>query len=67
MHLLKGNNITSLEAIEKFGITRLSGRIYDLKERGHMIEKRTVDVRNRHGKLCKVASYFIPVGQLTLL
>lgn len=29
--------MTSLDAIRRFGITRLSGRIFDLREKGHVI------------------------------
>ena len=29
------NGITSWDAIQKFGITRLGARIYDLKDRGY--------------------------------
>lgn len=31
------SGITSMEAFRRYGITRLSGRIYDLKERGYKI------------------------------
>lgn len=34
-HLQSGRSITSLEAIELYGCTRLGGRIYDLHEAGN--------------------------------
>jgi hypothetical protein len=53
-YLQKGGKITPLEALNKFGCLRLSGRIFDLKEDGHDIKMKMV-VRN--GK--RVAQYWI--------
>ena len=50
--LENGGKITSLEALNQFNCLRLSGRIYDLRERGLEIRKETV-IRN--GK--RVAEY----------
>lgn len=36
-YLLDGNTITSYEAFTRFGATRLSSIIFDLKKRGHNI------------------------------
>lgn len=36
-HLKKFKSITSWEAIQEYGITRLSAVIYDLKDYGHLI------------------------------
>lgn len=36
-HLIKKNSITSWEAIEKYGITRLADRIFNLKNDGYNI------------------------------
>ncbi len=41
-YLKKGNTITSWECIHKFRCTRLSARIYDLREQGHNIISRNV-------------------------
>lgn len=38
-HLLRGRAITAIEALNKFGCFRLSGRIYELKREGMKIEK----------------------------
>ena len=43
-HLLAHQTITSWQAIQKYGITRLSARIYDLKVKGFYID--TVSKRN---------------------
>lgn len=42
-------NITSLEAINMFGETRLSARIYDLKKQGYKFKTETVRVMSRDG------------------
>lgn len=42
-------NITSLEAINMFGETRLSARIYDLKKQGYRFKTETVRVMSRDG------------------
>lgn len=45
-YLQKGNTITALEALEKFGCMNLKGRIWDLKVRGHKIEKQMIKVHS---------------------
>ena len=42
-------NITSLEAINLFGETRLSARIYDLKKQGYKFKTEDVRVWARDG------------------
>lgn len=41
--------ITPLQAMDKFGVQRLSGRIYDLRDMGYPILATRVDVKNRFG------------------
>ena len=41
-HLKKHKFITSWEAIQEYRITRLSARIYELRERGHNIITKNV-------------------------
>lgn len=41
-HLLEHDSITTFDAFSKYGITRLSGRIYDLKELGVNIDSTIV-------------------------
>ena len=41
-YLKRGNSITPIEALEKYGCFRLSARIYDLKLQGHDILKQNV-------------------------
>jgi len=52
--LMKGG-ITTLDAF-KLGITRLSGRIYDLRQQGVRIESKRKQVKSRWGKTT-VAEY----------
>lgn len=49
--------ITPLEAYEKFGCLRLSGRIYELKDAGYKIMTNIIEVNNRNGELRRVAQY----------
>lgn len=58
-HLRKHKKITSIEAIKKYGVTRLSGVIYDLKERGFVIETERASGKNRYGHICNYAIYHL--------
>jgi len=55
--LRKQGYITSYEAIEKFGATRLSGIIFILRERGFGIETEMVQGKNRYGHSTNYAVY----------
>lgn len=55
--LLNGERLTQLDAYTRFNCTRLGARIYDLKQRGHKIEKQMVVVAS--GK--RVAEYRLVV------
>ncbi len=54
-YMLRGFAITPLEALRMFGCFRLAARIFDLKDRGHVIHCRTLRIPG--GK--KVSAYFI--------
>lgn len=56
-YMKKHGSITSLEAFQKIGCTRLSGRIFDLKRRGYNIVKDMQDVPTRTGETTRVAVY----------
>ena len=59
-HLMAGNSLTSLEAIKKFGITRLSARIMDIeKMTGKAPNRRRIKVKNRNGRTVSVCEYWI--------
>jgi hypothetical protein len=54
-YLREGKTITPLEALDMFGCFRLGARVWDLKQAGHDIRSRMVDVGN--GK--RVARYLL--------
>lgn len=58
-HLRKYKSITSMEAIRRYGATRLSGIIYLLKERGFEIETEMVETKNRYGHVTRIAVYHL--------
>ena len=43
-------SITTLQAFQDLGITRLSARIFELKERGYAIKTDMVTGENRYGE-----------------
>lgn len=49
--------ITPLQAMDRFGCMRLSGRIHDLREMGYDISSNLVEVKNRYGDTCRVSQY----------
>ena len=51
------NGITSMDAFQKYGITRLSGTIYNLKKDGYKISSTTETKKNRYGNSCSFARY----------
>jgi hypothetical protein len=55
LYLRQGKTITSLEALRLFGCLRLSGRIFDLRQRQIPIKARTL--KTLSGK--RVAEYYL--------
>ena len=51
--------ITSLEAIEMFGATRLSAIIFALKEKGYIIKDTTEECCDRYGNVARYKRYWI--------
>lgn len=49
-HLQSGHSITSMQAIELYGVTRLSAIIFDLKKMGYKIESVKRQTTTRFGK-----------------
>lgn len=49
--------ITSIQAIEKFGATRLSDIIYRLRKDGHKISVEMITTKNRYGHVTTYAKY----------
>ena len=57
LEALKQGPITSKEAADKYGVSRLAARIYNLRHKGYKIIKDTKKVRNRYGRCCCIAEY----------
>ena len=57
-------SITQLQAFADLGITRLSARISDRKDRGHIIKSEPIKVRNRFGETSTVSRYSLVKGDL---
>jgi len=49
-HLTEQGSLSSVEALERYGIARLASRICDLRREGHNIQGETVTRKNRYGK-----------------
>lgn len=51
------NGITSMTAFERYGITRLSGRIFELRRDGYDIITDNVTEKNKNGHAVTYARY----------
>lgn len=56
-HLKDYGSITSLEAMQEYGIMRLASRITDLKSRGYQITSSTKSSKNRYGETTHYSEY----------
>ena len=56
-HMEDYGSISSLEAVNEYGIMRLASRISDLKHMGIPIHKETVKGKNRYGEVTSYARY----------
>jgi len=56
-HLRNHRAITTLQAMNKYGIMSLSSRISELKNDGISINSKRVKVNNRYKETCYVAEY----------
>lgn len=52
-------SISSMEAINNFGATRLGAIIFNLRKRGYNIETVMVDGRDRFGNSTRFARYYL--------
>ena len=52
-------SITTMQAFNDLGITRLSGRIYDIKALGYKIRSETIYGRNRYGEKIHYFKYYL--------
>lgn len=58
-HLRKYKKITSIEAINEYGATRLSSIIFILRDKGFEIETEMVQSKNRYGNISRYAVYHL--------
>lgn len=58
-HLKKYGHITSMQAINKYGATRLSDIIYRLRRRGYVIATEPFVATSRYGRKTRPARYIL--------
>ena len=58
-HLQTKKDITSMEAIELYGATRLSAIIFNLKKKGYNIICRREECVDRYGNICRFGRYVL--------
>jgi hypothetical protein len=63
-HLLDGKSITSWEAIQMFGATRLGAIIFALKARGYNVLSELTLVKNRTGKNVNISVYWMDIDMV---
>lgn len=56
-HLTDYGSITTLEAMQEYGIMRLASRICDLRKGGYNITSETVKGKNRYGEATHYSKY----------
>lgn len=56
-HLIREGSITSWEAITKYGATRLSAIIFNLRAKGMEIDVEELCEKDRNGNTCSFAKY----------
>lgn len=61
-HMKENGSITSLEAIELYGATRLSGIIFNLRKRGYDIDTQDEGCIDRFGSATTYGRYFLNEG-----
>ena len=58
-HLREYGSITSMQAFELYGITRLSSIIHHFRKAGTNIQTIMTDGKTRYGNSCKYAKYIL--------
>lgn len=58
-HMKAFDGITSWEAFTDYGITRLSAKIFNLREKGYKIKGEWVERKNRFGEPVRFKRYFL--------
>lgn len=58
-HLEEVGSLTQAEALQEYGIARLSARISELKTAGYPIRREMIEGRNRYQEPVSYARYFL--------
>lgn len=58
-HLESYGTITSWQAIQQYGATRLSDIIFRLRKQGYDIQTKTECAKDRNGNTCQFAKYIL--------
>lgn len=58
-HLMEQGSITTYEAFQLYGATRLSAIIFDLRKRGHNIVTKETVGQDRYGHVSRFATYVL--------
>ena len=58
-HLKNYGTITSWQAIQEYGATRLSAIIFNLRKDGYDIDTKTELTKDRNGNVCQYAKYIL--------
>ncbi len=61
-HLRKHRSITSWDAIQLYGCTRLSDKIFQLRNKGWIIDTQMIEVKNRFHDKTEIAKYILRKG-----
>jgi len=56
-YLESGKTLTSMEAFQMFGCTRLSDKIFRLRNKGYVIHSITCECTNRYGDTTRFVRY----------
>lgn len=56
-HLQKKGSITSWDAIQRYGATRLSAIIFNLRKRGYIIDDVWMEKKDKYGNNCQFVKY----------
>ena len=56
-YIIQHDSITSMEAFEHLGVTRLSAVVYNLKRKGYKIKSESEQVKTRYGATATISRY----------
>ena len=56
-YIIQHDSITSMEAFEHLGVTRLSAVVYNLKKKGYSIKSEPEQVKTRYGATATISRY----------